>query len=212
MLLNAQVFIKKNHGRKRGKREAIFITSKLSFHANRPCSVEKYLTRSLKDLGLEYVDMYLVQAPFAVKADDEFALAIGNFTDIFENTDHVALWGKREEQVTAHDGSSQLERSDIKFFTKAANFAVYFVTFYISRGYFGWKFQEENNKTTYRTSKFCMNEVINIDSVHSATGRAKSIGLSNFNQTQILNVYNDANIKPSDLHVESHAYFKQIIK
>ena len=32
-------------------------------------------------------------------------------------------------------------------------------------------------------------------------GRAKSIGLSNFNQTQVLNVYNNAEIKPSNLQV-----------
>lgn len=32
-------------------------------------------------------------------------------------------------------------------------------------------------------------------------GRARSIGLSNFNDSQILNVYNNAEIKPSNLQV-----------
>ena len=33
-----------------------------------------------------------------------------------------------------HGGSSQLGKSDIKFFTKTANFDVYSATFYISKG------------------------------------------------------------------------------
>ena len=32
-------------------------------------------------------------------------------------------------------------------------------------------------------------------------GRTRSIGLSNFNQSQIANVYDNANIKPSNLQV-----------
>lgn len=32
-------------------------------------------------------------------------------------------------------------------------------------------------------------------------GRVKSIGLSNFNQTQVLNIYDSAEIKPSNLQV-----------
>ena len=32
-------------------------------------------------------------------------------------------------------------------------------------------------------------------------GRTRSIGVSNFNQTQILNVYDNAEIKPSNLQV-----------
>ncbi|CAH0393581.1 unnamed protein product [Bemisia tabaci] len=127
---------------KGGKRDDIFITSKLPPHANRADSVEKYLKKSLDDLDLEFVDMYLIHAPFGIKEGDNFSPAIGmNGSQIFEIADHVALWQKMEEQVTA--------------------------------------------------------------------GRAKSIGLSNFNQTQILNVYNNAKIKPSNLQVESHAYFKQ---
>lgn len=39
-------------------------------------------------------------------------------------------------------------------------------------------------------------------------GRAKSIGLSNFNQTQIANIYNSAEIKPSNLQVKRiHGFF-----
>lgn len=126
---------------KGGKREDLFITSKLPFHANRPESVEKYLKKSLTDLKLEYVDMYLIHAPWGIKEGDGFDKKEGSGPAVFEVVDHVALWRKMEEQVTA--------------------------------------------------------------------GRVKSIGLSNFNQTQILNVYEKAKIKPSNLQVESHAYFRQ---
>lgn len=40
-------------------------------------------------------------------------------------------------------------------------------------------------------------------------GRAKSIGLSNFNETQLTEVWNVAEIKPSNLQIELHAYLQQ---
>lgn len=124
-----------------GKREDLFITSKLPSHGNRPQSVEKYLTKSLNDLGLSYVDMYLIHTPFGVKEGENMFPKTENGNEIFENVDHVALWKEMEKQVKK--------------------------------------------------------------------GRAKSIGLSNFNQSQVLNVYNNAEIKPSNLQVECHAYLQQ---
>ncbi|XP_014218197.1 alcohol dehydrogenase [NADP(+)]-like [Copidosoma floridanum] len=40
-------------------------------------------------------------------------------------------------------------------------------------------------------------------------GRCRSIGLSNFNRTQLLNVYDHAEIKPSNLQIELQAYNQQ---
>lgn len=40
-------------------------------------------------------------------------------------------------------------------------------------------------------------------------GRAKSIGLSNFNRRQIKNIFQNARIKPANLQVEAHLYFQQ---
>ncbi|XP_058799853.1 aldo-keto reductase Mkms_1984-like isoform X2 [Phymastichus coffea] len=40
-------------------------------------------------------------------------------------------------------------------------------------------------------------------------GRAKSIGISNFNETQVLNVFDNAEIKPSNLQIELHVYNQQ---
>lgn len=41
------------------------------------------------------------------------------------------------------------------------------------------------------------------------SGRAKSIGLSNFNSEQIERIMKIARIQPSNLQVELHAYFQQ---
>lgn len=40
-------------------------------------------------------------------------------------------------------------------------------------------------------------------------GLIKSIGLSNFNKNQIQKIYDSAEIKPSVLQVEMHAYLQQ---
>lgn len=40
-------------------------------------------------------------------------------------------------------------------------------------------------------------------------GRAKSIGLSNFNSQQIERIVQNARIKPANLQVELHLYFQQ---
>jgi len=40
-------------------------------------------------------------------------------------------------------------------------------------------------------------------------GRAKAIGLSNFNENQIQRILDAARIKPANLQVELHAYFQQ---
>lgn len=66
----------------------------LPFFANRPGGVEKYLTESLKNLGLDYVDMYLIHAPIPVVADESGSMGKkvdGKF--VFEETfDYEGVW------------------------------------------------------------------------------------------------------------------------
>lgn len=42
-----------------------------------------------------------------------------------------------------------------------------------------------------------------------AAGRTKSIGLSNFNTTQIQRIWDSAKIKPACLQIEIHPYLQQ---
>ncbi|XP_039282848.1 aldo-keto reductase family 1 member A1-B, partial [Nilaparvata lugens] len=84
------------------RREDIFITTKLPHYANRPSDVAVYLQKSLNDLGLSYVDLYLVHMPFTMKANeagDAPALAEDG-TVLLEQSDHLAVWREMEKQVS----------------------------------------------------------------------------------------------------------------
>ncbi|OXU26253.1 hypothetical protein TSAR_006992 [Trichomalopsis sarcophagae] len=129
---------------KGGKREDLFITTKLPPIGMRAEYVESYLKLSLEKLGLEYVNMYLIHKPFAFVKDKykyEPALNPDGSVVLDTDTDHVAVWKAMEKQVKA--------------------------------------------------------------------GRVRSIGLSNFNKSQLLNVYDHAEIKPSNLQIELQAYNQQ---
>ncbi len=125
------------------KRSDIFIVTKLPPSGNRPEDVEKCIKKSLKDLQLEYVDLYLIHTPFA------FEKVKGDFHPQDENgeikldlsTDHVKIWAEMEKQVNC--------------------------------------------------------------------GRAKAIGLSNFNVHQITRILNNSKVKVSMLQVELHVYLQQ---
>uniref|UniRef100_A0A6P7GBU3 Aldo-keto reductase family 1 member A1-like n=1 Tax=Diabrotica virgifera virgifera TaxID=50390 RepID=A0A6P7GBU3_DIAVI len=76
-------------------REEIFITTKLPIFGVHEDLVEEYMGKSLENLQMDYVDMYLVQFPVHMNYDD------GLDNPQFVETDHISLWKKMEEQVDA---------------------------------------------------------------------------------------------------------------
>ncbi|CAG9827249.1 unnamed protein product [Diabrotica balteata] len=115
------------------KREDIFITTKLSSVDMYSDKVENALKTSLQKLQLDYLDLYLIHNPIAMKYINQKIVT--------QPTDLISVWKKMEEQVDA--------------------------------------------------------------------GRAKTIGLSNFNISQIERIQKIARIPPVNLQVEIHVYFQQ---
>lgn len=52
-------------------RKDLFIVTKLPMMAMRPELVNDYMEESLKNLGLDYVDLYLVHTPLGIHRDEK---------------------------------------------------------------------------------------------------------------------------------------------
>ncbi|XP_049877479.1 aldo-keto reductase family 1 member A1-like [Pectinophora gossypiella] len=76
------------------RRKELFVVTKLPPGGNRPELVQEYFDASLKDLGLDYVDMYLIHTPFAFEhvpgdlhpKNPDGSMRVDNSTDL------LALW------------------------------------------------------------------------------------------------------------------------
>ncbi|OQE27914.1 hypothetical protein PENFLA_c005G06538 [Penicillium flavigenum] len=82
------------------KREDLFVTTKLwcSYHAR----VEEGLQQSLKDLGLDYVDLYLMHWPLAMNPKGNhnlFPKLADGSRDIVHSHSHVTTWKSMEKLV-----------------------------------------------------------------------------------------------------------------
>ncbi|XP_063220677.1 1,5-anhydro-D-fructose reductase-like [Bacillus rossius redtenbacheri] len=127
-----------------GRREDLFITTKLPHLANRCSDVARYLGISLQRLQLDYVDLYLVHMPFGFMPDPcgEEPLARPDGSYVLDlDTDIIAVWKAMEQQVD--------------------------------------------------------------------TGKARSIGVSNYNVCQLTRILDAARIPPATNQVELHAYLQQ---
>ncbi|KAJ4386142.1 Glycerol 2-dehydrogenase (NADP(+)) [Gnomoniopsis smithogilvyi] len=69
-------FIKQNPGKL--KREDLFICTKVWNHMHKPEDVKYSLEESLRKLGLDYVDLFLVHWPIAAERTDDYQVKIGS--------------------------------------------------------------------------------------------------------------------------------------
>uniref|UniRef100_A0A1B6JNN9 NADP-dependent oxidoreductase domain-containing protein n=1 Tax=Homalodisca liturata TaxID=320908 RepID=A0A1B6JNN9_9HEMI len=82
------------------KREDFFITTKLPNIAMRQELVDEYLQRSLKNLQLDYVDLYLIQNPVGYKPGDVlYPRDKDGSIELDFQTDHAKIWQAMEKQV-----------------------------------------------------------------------------------------------------------------
>ncbi|KAL7645578.1 UNVERIFIED_CONTAM: hypothetical protein RMT77_003964 [Armadillidium vulgare] len=126
------------------KRDEIFVTTKLPLIGNRPEDVPRFLSKSLQNLKLDYIDLYLIHHPFGLKCLSE------------DNT-----LAQDENGVIQYDNNTDLENI--------------------------WRAMEKEVES----------------------GRAKGIGISNFNKSQIERILKVAKIPPVVLQIEIHCYFPQ---
>jgi len=81
------------------KREDIYVTSKLWNTMHRPDLVEPAIKTTLKDLGLQYLDLYLIHWPFALKEDGELFPVDASGKTAFSEVDYLDTWKAMEGLV-----------------------------------------------------------------------------------------------------------------
>ncbi|XP_056648014.1 aldo-keto reductase family 1 member B1-like [Diorhabda sublineata] len=81
------------------KREELFITSKLWNTMHRPDLVEPAIRTTLKNLCIDYLDLYLIHWPFALKEEDELFPTNPDGTTAYSDVDFVDTWKEMEKLV-----------------------------------------------------------------------------------------------------------------
>jgi len=81
------------------KREDLFVTGKLWNTFHRPDLVSVGIKKSLTDLALDYVDLYLIHWPMGYKEDGELFPKDADGKFIFSDVDYLDTWKAMEECV-----------------------------------------------------------------------------------------------------------------
>ncbi|KAM9384146.1 aldo-keto reductase family 1 member A1-B-like isoform 2-T3 [Pholidichthys leucotaenia] len=81
------------------RREDVFITSKLWNTRHHPDDVEPSLLKTLKDLKLEYLDLYLIHWPYAFQRGDVEFPKKEDGTLLYDDTDYKETWAAMEKLV-----------------------------------------------------------------------------------------------------------------
>ncbi|XP_075199894.1 dihydrodiol dehydrogenase 3-like isoform X1 [Anomaloglossus baeobatrachus] len=79
------------------KREDVFYTSKLWSTYQTPTLVRHGLEKSLKDLHLDYLDLFLIHNPVELKPGDDLIPTDENGKEIYHNTDIRDTWKAMED-------------------------------------------------------------------------------------------------------------------
>lgn len=81
------------------KREDVFITSKLWNTKHNPDDVEPSLLQSLKNLRLDYLDLYLIHWPYAFQRGDVPFPRTEDGTLLYDHIDYKETWAAMEKLV-----------------------------------------------------------------------------------------------------------------
>lgn len=82
------------------KRPELFITSKLWNTFHRPDLVEPAIKKTLSNLNLAYVDLYLIHWPMAYKEGDSLFPKNADDTPALSDVDYIDTWKAMEDLVT----------------------------------------------------------------------------------------------------------------